>query len=53
MWKKITEKLFCTHQWKSHALNTYSRDLYNGGKEVSTNEILICQKCGKINQITY
>lgn len=53
MWRKIVEKLFCTHKWESHAKNLYSRELNCGGREEKTLEILICQKCGRIKQIMY
>jgi len=53
MWKLIIEKLFCTHNWKSHAKNLYSNQLNNGGREEKTLEVLICQKCGRIKQIMY
>lgn len=53
MWKKIVDKLFCTHHWGSHAKNLYSTQLNNGGREEKTLEILICDKCGKIKQIMY
>lgn len=53
MWKKILDKLFCTHKWNSHAKNLYSNQLNNGGREEKTLEILICDKCGKIKQINY
>lgn len=53
MWKSIVEKLFCTHQWVSHAKNLYSSTALNGNKAEQTVEILICKKCGKIKQILY
>jgi len=53
MWKSIIEKLFCTHSWKSHAKNIYRFDCLNGNKSEQTTEVLICEKCGKIKQISY
>ena len=53
MWKKITEKLFCTHKWISHAKNLYPNNTINGNRYDQTVEILICEKCGKIKQIMY
>lgn len=53
MWKKIVSKLFCLHQWESHAKNLYSSELRNGGHEEKTLEVMICKNCGKIKIIHY
>ncbi len=53
MWKTIINKLFCLHQWKSHAKSTYRFDYLNGNKSEQITEIIICDKCGKIKQINY
>ena len=53
MWKKIVDKLFCTHKWGSHAKNLYPSTAINGNRMEQTVEVLICEKCGKIKQINY
>ena len=53
MWKKIVDKLFCTHKWSSHAKNLYPSTAINGNRMEQTVEVLICEKCGKIKQIMY
>jgi uncharacterized CHY-type Zn-finger protein len=40
-------KLFCHHDWRSHALKQYENRM------PSTIEQLICCNCGKIKQIEY
>lgn len=53
MWKKVVDKLFCTHKWSSHAKNLYPSTAINGNRMEQTVEVLICEKCGKIKQIMY
>ena len=53
MWKKIVDKLFCTHKWSSHSKNLYPSTAINGNRMEQTVEVLICEKCGKIKQIMY
>ena len=53
MWKKIVDKLFCTHKWNSIAKNIYPSVMLNGNRVEQTIEVLICDKCGKIKQINY
>lgn len=53
MWKKLADKLFCRHTWKSHAKNIYPSVMLNGNRNEQTIEILICENCGKIKQIYY
>lgn len=45
MWLIIIGKLFCMHEWKSHAKkeNHYTE----------TTEVLICENCGKVKVIKY
>lgn len=52
--KKILEKLLCNHVWKNHAKTT--SNLLQGYRvegTISTTEILICEKCGRIKKIVY
>lgn len=56
--KKLFEKLFCKHKWKSHVkqpVHQVKRDSYG---EIILNheyidEVLICENCGKIEKIRY
>jgi hypothetical protein len=51
------KKLFCNHQWKTHASREVKqeKELTNGAKQSReiTREILICTVCGKIKIIEY
>lgn len=65
--KQIVLKLFCCHEWTTHAKNEYSweeRRLIPGTEHwinpqweentvESTTEIIICKKCGDIKTIEY
>lgn len=65
--KNILDKLFCKHQWKTHAKETYSWEEMEVVKETEhwirpklnkveyseTVEVLICEKCGKVHKINY
>lgn len=59
--KKLFEKLFCKHKWKSHSKESFQREtfqrVYGGevslGKSIYTTEVLICEICGKIKTIQY
>ena len=53
MFRKIGAKLFCLHQWTSHAINTNINTTGNGVMTQTTREILICSVCGKIKTIEY
>ena len=52
MWERISKKMFCFHEWKSHAKTEehHSSSLQQG---TTVREVLICQKCGVIKQIQY
>ena len=54
MWKaliKLVEKWACCHKWESHRIiKCYKRPSNELPDKVE--EILICQKCGKIKKIT-
>ena len=54
MWKKIVDKLFCTHKWNSHA-KAPKKLYWDGELNIPSGniEVLICEKCGKIKQINY
>jgi hypothetical protein len=63
----LFEKLFCKHEWYSHAKETHEWDEIETIPETrfwlnpefqtisysETTEVLICKKCGKIKIITY
>ena len=53
MFKKIAAKLFCLHQWTSHAKNDKAKSFNNGAGMDVVREILICSVCGKIKTIEY
>lgn len=36
MWKKIVDKLFCRHTWKSHAKNIYPSVMLNDNRNEQT-----------------
>lgn len=46
MIKRFIEKYMCLHKWNRHA---YTNDYRTN----STNEVLICENCGKITKINY
>jgi Fe2+ or Zn2+ uptake regulation protein len=65
--KNILDKLFCKHQWKTHAKEIYSweqteivegtehwiKPKFNTIEYGETVEVLICEKCGKVHKINY
>jgi len=67
MFKKIIDKLFCSHKWNSHGKEIYESSheemvyetRYWGNPEFQTiqsreiREILICEKCGRVKKIQY
>lgn len=67
MFKKLIDKLFCLHQWKTHTKEVYEwteseidvnstymlNPLINTFEYKETVEVLICEKCGKIKKVVY
>lgn len=51
LFDKWLEKWLCSHQWKSHNKTKIFSD-YRGDIPVKVRETLICDKCGKIKQIS-
>ncbi len=60
----LWDKLFCLHQWKSHAKSDQSHEFFTHGlaraefaptgiKKHFVREVLICERCGKIKLIEY
>lgn len=54
----LFKKLFCGHKWKKHAKTQYTKGsnfdaLIFKNKYEYTQEILICEHCGKIKKIEY
>lgn len=64
---QIIKKLFCMHQWKTHAKETYEwtekevvegtmlwpQPLIQDKSYQDTVEILICEKCGDVKKLSY
>lgn len=54
MWQaliKLIEKWACSHEWKTHRrMSSYEHS--DDKLPTKVEETLICQKCGKITQIT-
>lgn len=62
--KSLFEKWFCKHKWISHHKQAYKREIFErwqyekeyrptGVTKETTEEVLICEKCGKIKKIEY
>ena len=55
--KKLFEKIFCLHKWKSHVKDSCLQEtVYPFGsvhKKSFVREVLICEVCGKIKIIEY
>lgn len=55
MFKYILDKLFCKHSWKVFSQTKSYKEGQSeakGNLPIRITQILICQKCGKIKQIT-
>lgn len=67
MMKNIILKLFCLHKWNTHARKVYEhtdkevvsgteswyKPIVTDAEYSKTIEVLICEKCGKIETIEY